>query len=200
MAQQPGYPEPALPGGILLPRPVKWSRDVHLIRERALRSKTETWSRPDLEHLFGIRPSSAQSLMKAIGGVQAVGGTHFIERSALLEFLEAMIAADSVEAALAARLARAEPAPRSKALRVSLPEDLRGAMLPDLPRNVTLSPGRIEITAPTAAGMVEALMTLALVMQNDLERWQRLIEPPPEPAAVDEDLKRFLAHLRQTQG
>lgn len=43
-------------------------------------------------------------------------------------------------------------------------------------------------------------MTLALVMQNDLERWQRLIEPPPEPATVDEDLKHFLAHLRQSQG
>ena len=26
-------------------RPVKWSRDLHPIRERAARSRTETWSR-----------------------------------------------------------------------------------------------------------------------------------------------------------
>lgn len=68
--------------------------------------------------------------MKAVGGIQVVGGTHFVDRGALLDFLDAMIAADSVEAALAARLAGAEPAPRSKALRVSLPDDLRHAMLP----------------------------------------------------------------------
>ena len=110
------------------------------------------------------------------------------------------MAADSVEAALQQRLAAAEPPPRPKALRVSLTDDLRRAMLPDLPANVSLSPGRIEITADTAIGMVESLYTLALVMQNDLDRWQQAIEPPPEPTTVDEDLKSFLAHLRQAQG
>lgn len=51
--------------------------------------------------------------------------------------------------------------------RISLPADLRKAMLPDLPSNVTLAPGRIEITAGTPSGLVEVLTTLAMVMQND---------------------------------
>ena len=49
------------------------------IRERAAHSRTETWSRKDIERLFGISRASAQNLMKAIGEVQAVGGTHFVD-------------------------------------------------------------------------------------------------------------------------
>ncbi|MGI4757577.1 MAG: hypothetical protein ACRYGF_12110, partial [Janthinobacterium lividum] len=84
-------------------RPVKWSRDIHPIREKASRSRTETWSRQDIEHLFGIGRASAQSLMKAIGSVEVVGGTHFVDRASLLRFLEDMIAAETVEAGMQAR-------------------------------------------------------------------------------------------------
>ena len=56
-----------------MPRPVKWSRDIHSIYERAAHSKTETWSRVDLEKLFGVGRATAQTLMKAIGEIQAVG-------------------------------------------------------------------------------------------------------------------------------
>ena len=180
-------------------RTVQWSRDLHPLREKAGHARTETWSRQDIERLFGISRPSAQNLMKAIGNVQTVGAAHFVDRNSLLSFLDAMIAADSVEAALQQRLATAEPPPRPKALRVSLPEDLRRAMLPDLPANVSLSPGRIEITADTALTMVESLFTLALVMQNDLDRWQKAIEPPPAPTEVDDELKSFLKHLREGQ-
>lgn len=160
-------------------RPVKWSRDLHPLRERAARARTETWSRTDIEALFGIRRASAQSLMKAIGEVQAVGGAHFVERPALLAFLDAMIAAPSVEEALRARLAEAEAPPKQKPLRVSLPDDLRRARLPDLPANISLSPGRLEITASTAVQMLESLLALAMVMQNDLDRFHEAIELTP---------------------
>lgn len=178
-------------------RPVKWSRDLHPIRHRAARSRTETWSRTDIEELFGIGRASAQSLVKTIGEVQAVGGAHFVERPALLAFLDAMIAAPSVEEALRQRLLEAEAPPKPKALRVSLPEDLRRARLPDLPANISLSPGRLEITADTAVGMLESLLALAMVMQNDLERFREAIEPPTAPVVTtDEELREFLGRLR----
>ena len=178
-------------------RPVKWSRDLHLLRERATRSRTETWSRQDIEALFGIGRASAQSLMKAIGEVQAVGGAHFVERPALVGFLDAMLAAPSVEEALRQRLLEAEAPPKPKALRVSLPEDLRRARLPDLPANISLAPGRIEITADTAVGMLESLVALAMVMQNDLDRFREAIEPPIAPSiTTDAELQAFLGRLR----
>lgn len=175
-----------------MPHPVKWSRDLHLIRHAANRSRTETWSRLDIQRLFGTTRASAQSLMKAIGGVQIVGASHFVARGSLFDFLDEMITAKSVEAALQKRLIGADPAPRSKALQVSLPDDFRHALLPDLPGNVTLEPGRIEIRADSAEAMFESLFTLALVMQNDLDRWSRVIETPREkPDHIDKDLRTF---------
>ena len=97
------------------------------------------------------------------------------ERPALLAFLDDMIAASSVEEALRQRLLAAGGPPRPKTLRVSRPEDLRRARLPDLPANISLKPGRIEITAGTAVAMLESLLALAMVMQNDLDRFQQAI-------------------------
>ncbi|MGI4827153.1 MAG: hypothetical protein ACRYFU_03035 [Janthinobacterium lividum] len=173
-------------------RPVKWSRDLHAIREKAARSRAETWSRVDLEHLFGVGRATAQMLMKAIGDLQVVGGAHFVERTSLLRFLDAMIAAPSVDEALRARMLEAEPALKSKPLRVSLPNDLRSARLPDLPANIILAPGRLEITVSSAVAMLETLLALAMVMQNDLERFQEIVEPLGEVLGNGRELRDVL--------
>lgn len=178
-------------------RPVKWSRDLHLLRERAARSRTETWGRREIEDLFGVGRASAQSLMKAIGQVQPVGGAHFVERISLLSFLDAVIEAPSVEAGMRSRVAMSEPPPRHTSMKVSLPNDLRSVMLPDLPSNVTLAQGRLEIVAPTAVAMVESLVAVAMAMRNDLDSFRIAIEPPFFPPKVeDEDLRRLFSSLR----
>ena len=79
---------------------------------------------------------------------------------------------------------------------MSLSEDLRHAMLPDLPGNVTLAPGRIEITADSATAMVESLFTLAMIMQNGLDRWSDRIEPPKAVEVQDEEMQAFLSGVR----
>jgi hypothetical protein len=95
------------------------------------------------------------------------------------------------------RSALAEPPPKRKLLRTSLPGGLRQAMLPDLPPNVTLSPGRIEITGASATTMVEALISLAMVMQNDLARWEQAISiPTPVAEAQDDELRMLFRELR----
>jgi hypothetical protein len=55
-------------------RPVKWSGELHSIRERADQARTETWGRVDIEELFGVGRPTAQTLMKAVGEVQPAGG------------------------------------------------------------------------------------------------------------------------------
>lgn len=178
-------------------RPVKWSRDLHSIRERAAHDRTETWGRKDIERLFGVGRATAQSLMKAVGEVQPVGGAHFVERSSLLGFLDEMLAAPELEAALRERLLEAAAPPRPKSLRVALPADLRTATVKDLPANIRLSSGRLEITANSAEGIIEGLLLLAQVMQNDLLKVQNLLEPPSVPPSIeDDDLKALLSSLR----
>ena len=178
-------------------RPVKWSRDLHAIRERAVHSRTETWSRVDVERLFNVGRATAQTLMKAIGEIQTVGAAHFIDRPSLLGFLNAMIDAPSVDEALRTRILKADPPPKPKTMRISLPGDLRNAMMPDLPPNIILGPGRLEIMAETAEAMLESLMVLALIMQNDLDRFAAALQPPPDLRPVeDEDMRRLFERLR----
>lgn len=178
-------------------RPVKWSRDLHSIRERAAHDRTETWGRRDIERLFGVGRATAQSLMKAIGEVQPVGAAHFVERCFLLSFLDEMISAPEFNLALRERLLEAPAPPRPTPLRLTLPSDLRTATVKDLPEGVRLSPGRLEITANSAEGIVESLLLLAQVMQNDLQHVQFLLEPPSSPRLVeDDDLRMFRENLR----
>ena len=59
-------------------RPVKWSRDLHSIRERAAHARTETWGRVDIEGIFGVGRATAQTLMKAIGEVQPGFGLGYV--------------------------------------------------------------------------------------------------------------------------
>jgi hypothetical protein len=124
-------------------RPQKWAQDLHYIRERVSKSRIETWSRQDIGHLFNVGRATAQTLMKAVGEVQTVASALFVERQPLLSFLEEMIAAPVVEHALRTRLLTAEPPPRPKPLQVSLPPDLRNAMLPDLPPSIAASPAKL---------------------------------------------------------
>lgn len=183
-------------------RPVKWSRDLHSIRERAAHARTETWGRLDIEQIFGVGRATAQTLMKAIGEVQPVGGAHFVERSSLLSFLDAMIDAPDFDLALRSRVREADAPPSPKPLRVALPSDLRSIVLKDLPQHISLSPGRLEITADSTVAMLESLALLAQAMQNDLTQVQAVLEPPTAPPIVeDDDLRIFLAELRsQHQG
>jgi hypothetical protein len=136
--------------------------------------------------------------MKAIGEVQPVGGAHFVERSSLLSFLDAMIDAPDFDQAFRSRIREADAPPSPKPLRVTLPSDLRSILLRDLPENISLSPGRLEITGDSAVAMLESLALLAQAMQNDLAQVQAIWEPPSAaPHEVeDADLRAFLAELR----
>lgn len=69
---------PAMPGQMVTRRP------SHARESGAL--ETETWSRRDMENLFGVVRASAQSLTKAIGEVQAAGGLDFVKGLELFAF------------------------------------------------------------------------------------------------------------------
>jgi hypothetical protein len=154
----------------------------------------------DIEELFGVGRATAQTLMKAIGEVQPVGGAHFVERSSLLGFLDAMIVAPDFDQAFRDRVREADAPPSPKPLRVALPADLRSVLLRDLPANITLSPGRLEIVADSTVVMLESLALLAQAMQNDLDQFQAVLDPPPPPPHVEDgELRAFLAELRSAR-
>lgn len=111
----------------------------------------------DMEELFGVGRATARTLMEAIGEVQPVGGAHFVARSSLLGFLDAMIDAPKFDQACRSRVLETDEPHSPKPVRIALPADLRSVMLRDLPAHISLSPGPLEITAYSAVAMLESL-------------------------------------------
>lgn len=178
-----------------MPRPVKWARDLHAIRERAANASTETWSRVDLENLFGVGRATAQTLARAIGEVNSVAGAHFVDRSSLVDFLDKMIAAPSVEDGLRDRLVQAPSPPRRRPLKVSLPRDLQTVTARDLPPHIRISTGLLTIEASEMEQLLESLVLLARILECDSDGTQKLLEPS-KPPVDDGALRDLLERMR----
>ena len=182
-------------------KPISWAIRAHEIRDRVRRATADVWSRQDLEELFEVKRVTAQSLMRSIGEVQYIGGTHFVGRDVLLGFLDEMVKADNIASALQTRLLQAEPPPRPRKLANPLPQEHKSIMLKDLPASIELSPGRLVITGSDSFEIIRGLHLLAQALQNDLESVQQSLDPPPTPPAVEDgDLRRLFEQLRADEG
>lgn len=182
-------------------RPVKWTRNLHSIRERVLHSKLETWDRKAVQDLFDVRRVTAQNLMRAIGELSNVGGAHLTSRSSLLEFVDYVLAADDMNLATRARLDTAAPAPpQKKGLQVPLPESLRSVRLADLPENIKVAPGSLKIEGRDAFQILTQLAVLARAMENDLDSFVAAWNPGPAPAGGSEsETASILAELEEIE-
>jgi hypothetical protein len=178
-------------------RTLSWRDRLPEIRSRVQNSVIESWTRRDFESVFEVKRAAAQLLMKAVGGIANLGGTYVIDRPSLLAFLENLEKADDLEAARREKLLLAETVPRPRHLKQTLPEDLRSVMVRDLPAEITLEPGRLEITGANAEKIIEMLCLLAQAFENDLETVAQLLDPPrSQPVPVDDELRTLFADLR----
>jgi hypothetical protein len=135
-----------------------------------------------------------------VGEIQNIGGTHVVDRASLLGFLESLEQSDSPETARRDRILLAEPVPRSRHLKFSLPEALRSVMVRDLPTEIVLTAGRLEITGRDAVEVLERMLLLARALQNDLDTALETLNPQAAaPRVEDDDLREMFARLRQEE-
>jgi hypothetical protein len=183
-----------------LARTVSWRHRLPEIKQRIQNSVTETWSRKDVESVFEIKRAAAQLLIKAVGEIQNIGGTHLVDRASLLRFLESLEQSDNLETARRERILLSEPVPRPRHHKLTLPEDLRSVMVRDLPQEIVLSEGRLEITGRDSMEVLERLLLLSRALQNDLDTVLEALNPPPAPPRVEVDeLRELFADLRRRE-
>ena len=181
-------------------RTLSWRHRLPEIKQRVRNSVTETWTRKNLEAVFEVKRAAAQLLMKAIGEVQNIGGTYLVDRVSLLRFLESLEQADNPETARRERLLLSEPVPHPHHLKFTLPEDLRSVMLRDLPQEIVLTEGRLEITGRDATEVLERLLLLSRALQNDLDTVFDALNPAPMPPRVEDDeLRELFVELRRRE-
>jgi hypothetical protein len=93
----------------------------------------------------------------------------------------------------------AEPVPRPKLLK-AVPEDMRSIMVRDLPPEIILETGRIEIRGADAVSLMERLCLLAQAIQNDLDSAALKLNPAsPIQDHVDESLRQMMVELREKE-
>jgi hypothetical protein len=181
-------------------RTLAWRARIPEIRQRVENSVVETWTRKDLENVFELKRAAAQLLMRAVGEVHNLGGIHVVERNSLLAFLDQIKQADDPEAVRREKILLAEPVPKPRHLKNTLPHDLRSVMIRDLPPEIVLSHGRLEISGRNADEIFERLLLLAQAVQNDLDTAAEMLDPPPVIRSIqDDDLKELFADLRRRE-
>jgi hypothetical protein len=108
--------------------------------------------------------------------------------------------AEDPEVAHREKILLAEPAPRPRLLKFTLPEELRSVMVRDLPIEISLSHGRLEIVGENAEQILERLLLLSKALQNDLDTAAEMLNPPQPPRKVqDDDLTALFSELRQRE-
>jgi hypothetical protein len=170
------------------------------IRKRVENSVIETWTRKDIEAVFEIKRTVAQLLMKAIGEIQNIGGVHLIDRNSLLAFLDQIDHSENPEIAHREKILLAEPVPRPRHIKNTLPQGLRSIMLRDLPPEITIDHGRLEIVGDNAEEVLSRLLLLAQAIQNDMDTVTEKLDPAPLPRVVnDDELRDLFADLRRRE-
>jgi hypothetical protein len=181
-------------------RTVRWRDQIPSLQDLIRKSVVETYTREDLERVFGVKRVAAQQLIKAIGEVTNLGGKYVVSRASVLNFLESVAQAGNVESAVRTRIQEAEPVPRPRFLKNTLPQDMRSVMLRDLPEGISIAQGRIEIKGANAIEVIERLLALAMGLQNDYESFAQVLDPPPVPPQIEvDDLREMFARMREQE-
>jgi len=158
-------------------RPVSWIDRLNPIVRTVARSARSHYTRHDLEQLFELQPRSAQILMASLPTV-AVGRAHLIEREVLAQFLAQLEGSDN-PAEVFAMLKKGKGTVVRRKLRTLKFSDVV-ADLDSLPKTMSLTPGRVVVDFEKVEQLAEAMMHLAIVLDQQPEVFSARYEPSPQ--------------------
>ena len=178
---------------------VPWEHRAPELRDRVRDSATETWTRKDIMDLFEVRSTAAKRILRAVGRVHRLGTSYFVERQDLLALLEKTTRRQSVTAEFRRNLLAFEP-PRRRPIPFALDDQHRVTRAEDLPANILLEPGRLEIRGRDRNDILGSLKLLISAMEGDFEGvtsyWDQVEESRSEEASEMDSLLLGLAKLR----
>jgi hypothetical protein len=149
-----------------------------------LRSLPWPWvDRATLERVLGVGRRRAQQLLAPLVRHQ-IGSNGVADREELIRHLEQMAAGQSGYYERRRRERFAETLEKLKEswtqqprVLVEAPTDVINQEFADLPAGVSLRPGEIVVRFETAVEALEKLLALTMAAGNDLDRFERMVEP-----------------------
>lgn len=180
-------------------RPIPWLPRLKEIRKSAAGSVRSHYERRDLQELFQVQSRTANRLLEILPTVP-IGSSHLVEREELVKFLDRIDAAADVSAEM--EKMREEKTVSRRKLRFLNQRDVDPMSLYGVPDTLTLTRGDIRIQFQTMEQLAATLVTLARVLQDDLDEFVRLYEPKPPPDETDtaaEDVRQLFRELEEME-
>lgn len=161
-------------------RPISWQSNLAELHRRVQDSPRSLYGREDLERLFDVRRTAAQSLLELMPRL-VLGNGIVVEREALIQWLAMAIDAEDLGEHLA-ELRKNPPKPSRRKLRISLPRQLEDGNLQSIDRwNIELRRGKITLHFTTLDDLCGKLIQLSKVIDTpEFER--RFCDAPPAAA------------------
>ena len=171
-----------------MPRKPRWLLAIPDAIAKLDKLKRDTLIRRDLETLFGVSSVTAAKLMKKFGA-DRIGPMAVLPKAKLLAYLRAQRkrAPFRHEAERRQRFVDELSRARVTGIRVPMPVERLGARLGRTPPGITVTANRIEVTFSTAKEAVQQLYTVAHLLTNDYERFEKLVEGRPGSSEVGPD-------------
>ncbi|ADW70974.1 hypothetical protein [Granulicella tundricola] len=178
-----------------MPRPISWLPRLHQIRKTVDSSVRSHYERKDIETLFELQPRAAQLLLEMLP-TTLIGRSRLVARESLAAFLEQMRVSDDPSAKLEDIRKDPPPPPRSR-LRTLIQRDRHPISLAELPPEINLTTGRLEIRFTTIEQLARHLYSLAQSMESDGDEMARRFEIKPltPPNLADDDSRALFLEL-----
>lgn len=157
------------------------------------------YTRSELEVLFQIQQGAASRLMEIVPTLKVNTG-YLAEREGLLAFLDRVSEADDVTT-LMRRLRAEKKAPTRRKMRNMVRRDTSPVSLAGMPDTLRVDRGHLEIDFETMEELVQTLYILARILDDDLEEFTRVYEPPKTNVVNEEEgeVKRMFAELSEME-
>jgi hypothetical protein len=139
--------------------------------------------RAAIEKLFGVKRRQAIELMHRLGGYQA-GRTFLLDRLQLLARLRAIETGEDFEfetrrrQRLSQDLDEMRRERRALAVRFPVAREALSRKVRDLPSEVMLRPGRLEVDFTGTEDLLSKLFELAQAASNDFDRFESITAQP----------------------
>ncbi len=156
-------------------RPISWLPRLDAIARSVAGSARSHYTSRDLERILEVQPRSAQMLLNLLPTVR-IGKNLLVERDALAALFERLRQSEDPAATLAALRAQPRPPATRRSLRDLLPRDI-AAGTTELPANVELERGSLQIRFANLEELANALYRLAILLEGDLDGFAERYEP-----------------------
>lgn len=181
-------------------RPLSWLSRLHEIRQSVANSVRSHYSRAELETLFQIQPRAASRMLEILPTV-IVGTSKLIARETLGAFLDRVQDADDVPA-LMEKIRTEKATPSRRRLRHLVQRDYDPMNVYGIPETLKLKRGHLEINFETMEQLSETLVSLAKILEDDLDEFIRLYEPrksTEEPDTSAAEIRALYAELEEME-